>query len=604
VFGSSAADVQPQLEAANRLLRERRPAEASVMLRALLAQTPGRFEVRHLLGVALRDQGDLAGAERELRAALAGNAGQPALHGVLADVLLRAGRRAEAEAAFRRALSLDPGYGPAAVGLADLLLAAERLDEALAVTTAALAAATPNLNLWTAHARALRALWRIEEALEAYRSGVLAEPGSAVAEHNLAGLLGDMERFAESEQAARRAFAKGLDAPETWLVHGRALMGQAKLDEAESAFREATRRRPGDLEALTELAQLIWMRTEDLAAACAPLDAAIRDAPDAAGVRLVKARLLEYAGDRPGAYLELDVLLRAETRSASLHLRAAQLLAHSDPPRAAAHAETACRLAPGDVLAGQTLCAAWLADGRPADAARLALLLRDRAPLDQHTIGLLATAWRILDDPRAAAFRDYDALVRAQPIDTPDGWPDLAAYLADLGRSLERLHPLSTHPVGQSLRGGTQTLQGLDKSADPPIQAFFTAIDGPIRRYITALGAGDDPLRTRNNGGYRTNGIWSVRLRPHGHHVDHLHPMGWISSACHIALPGAVDRGHEGWLKFGEPGVPTSPALAPEHFVKPSPGHLVLFPSWMWHGTVPFGGDEPRLTVAFDLLPA
>src|SRR5439155_13673383 len=99
------------------------------------------------------------------------------------------------------------------------------------------------------------------------------------------------------------------------------------------------------------------------------------------------------------------------------------------------------------------------------------------------------------------------------------------------------------------------------------------------------------------------NGIWSVRLRPGGFHADHVHTMGWLSSACYIALPQAVERGREGWLKFGEPGVPTSPALAAEHYVKPEPGLLALFPSYMWHGTVPFSGDEPRLSIAFDLVP-
>jgi hypothetical protein len=29
----------------------------------------------------------------------------------------------------------------------------------------------------------------------------------------------------------------------------------------------------------------------------------------------------------------------------------------------------------------------------------------------------------------------------------------------------------------------------------------------------------------------------------------------------------------------------------------------VLFPSYVWHGTVPFAGDQPRLTVAFDAVP-
>ena len=45
------------------------------------------------------------------------------------------------------------------------------------------------------------------------------------------------------------------------------------------------------------------------------------------------------------------------------------------------------------------------------------------------------------------------------------------------------------------------------------------------------------------------------------------------------------------------------PALGPEHFVKPRPGLLVLFPAYMWHGVEPFAGDEKRLSVAFDVLP-
>jgi hypothetical protein len=30
----------------------------------------------------------------------------------------------------------------------------------------------------------------------------------------------------------------------------------------------------------------------------------------------------------------------------------------------------------------------------------------------------------------------------------------------------------------------------------------------------------------------------------------------------------------------------------------------VLFPSYFWHGTLPFESDQPRMTVAFDALPA
>ena len=195
-------------------------------------------------------------------------------------------------------------------------------------------------------------------------------------------------------------------------------------------------------------------------------------------------------------------------------------------------------------------------------------------------------------------------MVAGWTIDTPAGWPDLAAYLADLGKALRKAHTTHGHPYDQSLRSGSQTHLDLAVSPDPAIKAFFQAIDGPIRRHMAWIGQGEDPLRSRNTGHYEIQGAWSVRLRSQGFHIDHVHQLGWLSSACHIELPGAVDRGQEGWLKFGQPGIATQPALPAEHFVKPEPGRLVLFPSYMWHGTVPFGGEEDRLTVAFDVIPA
>ena len=264
----------------------------------------------------------------------------------------------------------------------------------------------------------------------------------------------------------------------------------------------------------------------------------------------------------------------------------------------------ASRELPNDPIALAGLCEAYLAVGDAAEALKAAGRLQAMGPLDQHTMGLIATAWRLLGDPRHATLCAYESLVRTSRIDVPEGWPDLETFLDSLAVSLERLHGFQTHPIGQSVRHGSQTSYSLTLSDDPVIKAFFTAIDGPIRRYMAALGSGSDPVRSRNTGDYRFNGVWSVRLRPDGYHSDHLHPRGWLSSACYIALPSAVERGHEGWLKFGEPGVPTTPALAPEYFIKPELGLLALFPSYMWHGTVPFGGSEPRLTIAFDVVPA
>lgn len=535
---------------------------------------------------------------------LTANPGLVEAHRLLGVALHRLRRLDEAEAALREAVRLSPSNVASAVALSELLVETGRALAAHEALAPFAARDDADIVVLTADAHALKALGRLAEALAAYERARKAAPASAVAEHNLAGVLGDLQRFAESEAAAQRAFAKGLDAPETWLVHARALQGLGETDEAARAYEEAIRRRPAYADALSDLAQLIWMRTEDVARASAPLDAAIAAYPQVPDLRERKARLLEYAGDLASAY---DVLMASPDQGVGdpvIQTRAAHLASVLDPPTAVIHAERALALAPGEraVLAG--LAEAQLAAGAPDAAAATAQRMRDRWPLDQHGIALLAVAWRLLGDPRYGELYDYQRMVAPYRIDTPDGWASLEAYLDDLAAALTRLHAFRTHPVGQSLRHGSQTQQNLALSDDPAIRAFFQAIDGPIRRHIDWLGVGDDPLRRRIAGGYAFNGMWSVRLRPGGFHVDHVHQMGWLSSAFYVALPSALERGREGWIAFGKPGVPTAPALEAEHFIKPEPGRLVLFPSYMWHGTVPFAGDEPRLTIAFDLVPA
>jgi uncharacterized protein (TIGR02466 family) len=196
-------------------------------------------------------------------------------------------------------------------------------------------------------------------------------------------------------------------------------------------------------------------------------------------------------------------------------------------------------------------------------------------------------------------------MVGVYDIETPEGWPDLDSFLSDLSKSLKKLHVYQQHPSNQSLRQGSQTMHLLSGSDDPTIQAFFRAADGPIREHLAKLGAGAGPLQGRDTGDYRITGAWSVRLRPGGFHKDHFHSQGWLSSAFYVETPDAAleTDAKEGWIRFGQPPYATEPPMPAEHFVKPKPGRLVLVPSYMWHGTVPFTTDEARMTIAFDAIP-
>lgn len=447
-------------------------------------------------------------------------------------------------------------------------------------------------------ARQAKAAGDLRGAAALYARAAVERPDSAVAEHNLASTLGDLGDFAGAASASARAIAKGSTAPETWLVHARALQGTGELDAAEAAFLRAIGLRRDYATAHRDLAQLRWMRTADVGTALAAIDSARIPA-----LASVEAVVLLSAGEPARAAAVLDRAI-ARGPDAALHLLAANARAAlKDAAGQLAHATAALQLARASTETAKAVVEALLHVGRVAEAASLADRIAQAAPDDQGVIALLTTGWRLLGDPRYAGLCEDPALISTRGIATPPGWPSLERFLADLAATLLARHAWRTHPLDQSLRHGSQTQEDLAQVDHPVLRALFAALDAPILAHLAQLGRGDDPVRRRNTGGYRFAGAWSVLLRPGGYHTDHVHPRGWLSSAFHLDLPETVAQRPQGWLAFGRPGVPTSPALPPTRHVCPVPGQLILFPSYLWHGTEPFSGDAPRLTVAFDLLP-
>ncbi len=72
-----------------------------------------------------------------------------------------------------------------------------------------------------------------------------------------------------------------------------------------------------------------------------------------------------------------------------------------------------------------------------------------------------------------------------------------------------------------------------------------------------------------------------------------------------MSLPDVVRKSdaHDGWLKFGETNLNLGNLECIEKVVQPKEGRLVLFPSYMFHGTIPFTSNETRTTIAFDVVP-
>lgn len=457
----------------------------------------------------------------------------------------------------------------------------------------------------TRDAARLKADGRIGEALALYSRAAQRFPFSGVALHNLAATLGDLGRHSEAAQIAARALRAGGDAPETWLVLARAELGRAALDAARRAYREVTRRQPNSLPAQYEAAQLIWMSTGDRDEALRGIRAALRKPGADPMLCMVEAQALEFMGDAGAALAALAQRATEPGCPAPLLAYAAHLSAEtSDPAAALRFAEQGASAAPADRGAMEALARARLAGGNAQGANQLLEVLARQFPQNQHVLAMLAVTWRLMGDPRYPALYDYSRFVQLHPLSVPSGWSDLQSYVASLATELKAAHCFKTHPFGHSLRHGSQLPNVLHRTS-PAISAFAQALSGPLTAYLARVGVGSGPLPSRNTGRAVVAGSWSVRLRPGGYHVDHVHQDGWISSACYIELPGAVGaRGREGWLRLGRPGLVLAEPLPAEHWIRPEPGFVALFPSYMWHGTEAFTGTEPRLTMAFDLVPA
>ena len=191
------------------------------------------------------------------------------------------------------------------------------------------------------------------------------------------------------------------------------------------------------------------------------------------------------------------------------------------------------------------------------------------------------------------------------PVDVPRGFASMPAFIAKLRDALDALHQARNEPVRQSVRGGSQTPGRLFGRADARIVALEAALTATIERFIARLPKDDThPFLRRAARSVRYTGSWSVKLWQSGRHANHFHSEGWMSSAFYVALPPSVAAGGDaGALQLGQPPVELGLDLSPRRIIHPREGHLALFPSYLWHGTVPFDDEAPRITVAFDMLP-
>jgi len=329
--------------------------------------------------------------------------------------------------------------------------------------------------------------------------------------------------------------------------------------------------------------------------------------PDVGALPMDKASFLFMRGEYDNAQEALERAARLMPDSVVPHdLLGLTLAEKGDFAAALREHEIAVKIEPANESAWRNYAQTLLRAG-DANTARVAAehaLAID--PYNQGTLAVWGLVLRVLGDPREEGINDTANLVRVYELPPPAGYPDMESFNRDLNACLDRLHRDKRECLDQTLRSGTQTLDDLFGARHKPIEQLRSSIDDAVVDYVSRLKDDEThPLLRRKRAQFAYGSSWSSRLHDCGFHTNHVHPKGWISSAYYVALPDAVEKaeGQEGWIKFGEPNFDCGIKDPVRRTVQPRVGTLVLFPSYMWHGTVPFHSRQSRTTIAFDILP-
>ncbi len=134
----------------------------------------------------------------------------------------------------------------------------------------------------------------------------------------------------------------------------------------------------------------------------------------------------------------------------------------------------------------------------------------------------------------------------------------------------------------------------------PPFKALAKRLEGHVAAFAesAAFDLGERLLTL--------DSLW-VNVLPRGAgHSGHIHPHSVVSGTLYVCLPKGASP-----LKLEDPRLPLMMAAPPRRkdapethqpfvYLKPQPGEVVLWESWLRHEVPPHAGREPRISVSFN----
>lgn len=514
----------------------------------------------------------------------------------------------EAIGVYEKALSIKPDFVDALKNIALIYSKQERFDVAEKNLKKALDIDNRNVSVHTQLGNLYKEQEKYDKAIAHYKSAIALNPRYINAIHNLGLAYKMSEKLDEALQCFDQARQINPNFSEIDYNAANTHFEKGQYQLAEKHYWSALNKNPSAIDVHTTLNEFYW-QTGRKDAFGHSFKLALESMPDNLDMHYAYVDALLTSSNLKLAETALERAFKFERTPNLLKARAILSSRQNDNQAAIGFFEASLEKQ-FDIDVALDLISVLIVEYEYDKA--LALIKRAEviAPLHQLLIAYKATLWRLTGDDRYEWLIDYQKFVAPYQIPAPNGYASLSSFMEELEHVLLSMHKLVHEPLKQTLKNGTQTPGRLLYKPHPVIQSLKASLTEVVQEHIASLPTDTKhPLLSRKSNNFQFAGSWSVKLKPEGFHVNHVHPAGWLSSAFYVNVPDfskvAQKNKLAGSIKFGESSLLLGEREKIERIIEPRAGTLALFPSYVWHGTIPFSGgeDDYRLTSPFDVIP-
>jgi uncharacterized protein (TIGR02466 family) len=486
-----------------------------------------------------------------------------ALYNILGLSQQAQGKFLDAAASFRKMLSIDPRIAELHFNLGVILSQTGETKEAVASYRKALqlkpSFTVAHFNLGTL----LQTQGLLQEAARHYQKAVDIEPGFFEALGNLGTIMQQRGELEKAEHCYRKALVLRPDARGHFNL-GTTLHDQGEHEEAIRAFREAVRLDPHFADAWNDLGETLRDRGDmDEAIRCYKQALTVQPGHDRANYNLGEFFCLADRLQDAIPYFEESSFADAQDRALQCLYKTRQFEAFRQK---------------FDLLA--------------AHGQRASVLL---GSLSTH----YATNFRLEDTYNFCKEpMDYVVHTRIDELAQPD-----SPLLKEL------LHDIQHLAIAERKQGrlyyGMQSAGNLLQRSESSYRKLAALIRKKVKDYQQRFAGSPYELISGFPREIEFTSSWYLRMKQGGYLTSHLHEEGWISGCIYLQLP-EKNNAHEGSFEYSTDGddYPRLHDDFPSQIVDQKVGDLVLFPSSLFHRTIPFHSDQERVCVAFDIKPA